>query len=82
MNLLNWYETGYSPDLIGAWLCDARGHELVILQRTAVCYSAAVKDTMTGEVLAHLNDRFQTWGQAALWAEAQSQHIIQGKNND
>ncbi len=71
MNLLNWHKTGYNPDLVGAWLCDAGNRELVVLQRTAVCYSAAVRDTTTGETLMHLDDRFQTWGLAALWAEAQ-----------
>ena len=76
MNLLNWYKTGYGPELMGAWVCDASDHrELVVLQRTAVCYSAAVRDTTTGEVLAHLDDRFQTWMQAALRAEAQLGNI-------
>ncbi len=63
MNLLNWHETGRGPDLVGAWLCDAGDHE-------AVCFGAAARDATTGEVLASLDDRFQTWGLAALWAEA------------
>ncbi len=71
MNLLNWHETGHSPELMGAWLCDAGDRELVVLQRSPVCYSAAVRDTTTSKILASLDDRFQTWGLAALWAEAQ-----------
>ena len=72
---LDWHETGYSPDLVGAWLCDAGDRELGVLQRSPVCYSAAVRDTTTGEVLTSLDDRFQTWGLAALWAEAQVEDI-------
>ena len=68
---LDWHETGYSPDLMGAWLCNAGDRELVIVQRSPVNYSAAVRDTTTGKPLVRLDDRFQTWGQAALWAEAQ-----------
>lgn len=34
MNLLNWHETGHSPELMGAWLCDAGDRELVVLQRS------------------------------------------------
>ena len=68
---LDWHETRHSLEWMGAWLCDARDRELVVLQRSPVCYSAAVRDATTGEVLTSLDDRFQTWGLAALWAEAQ-----------
>jgi len=69
--VLNWVETGHAPELLAAWVCCAGDRELVILQRSAVIYSAAVRDAVTGEVLVHLDERFQSWEQAALWAEAQ-----------
>ena len=71
-NLLNWYETEYTDDLWAAWRCDAGDHRLRVEQRSAVNFSAAVRDAVSGEMLARLDERFQTWGQAALWAEAQS----------
>ena len=69
--IMTWHKTGYAPDLLCAWLCDAGEHELVVLQHTAVRFSAAVRD-LTGQVLISLQKRFQTWTQAALWAEAQA----------
>ena len=39
---LNWRETGYSPDLMGAWLCDAGDRELVVLQRSSVLQCGAL----------------------------------------
>lgn len=44
----------------------------ISLLNWAINFSAAVRDAVSGEVLARLDERFQTWGQAALWAEAQS----------